>query len=70
MVTLMIIFPYIKFSTKGIEIRAGQAPVHKYIDHLADLVVTGKVKLNDIITHRMPLTDAPKAYKIFDEKKR
>ncbi|MES2565586.1 MAG: zinc-dependent alcohol dehydrogenase [Bacteroidota bacterium] len=62
-------FPLHQIFDKGIKIRAGQAPVHKYIDHLADLVVSGKVKLNDIITHRMPLKDAPKAYKIFDEKK-
>jgi S-(hydroxymethyl)glutathione dehydrogenase/alcohol dehydrogenase len=62
-------FPLHQIFDKGIKIRAGQAPVHKYIDELADLVVSGKVKLNDIITHRMPLTEAAKAYEIFDGKK-
>jgi S-(hydroxymethyl)glutathione dehydrogenase/alcohol dehydrogenase len=62
-------FPLHQIFDKGIKIRAGQAPVHKYIDHLAELVTSGKVKLNDIITHRMPLSDAPEAYKIFNEKK-
>jgi S-(hydroxymethyl)glutathione dehydrogenase / alcohol dehydrogenase len=28
-----------------------------------------KVKLNDIITHRLPLEKAPEAYDIFSEKK-
>lgn len=62
-------FPLHQIFDKGIKIRAGQAPVHKYIDHLADLVSSGKVKLNDIITHRMPLSDAPKAYEMFNDKK-
>jgi len=62
-------FPLHQIFDKGIKIRAGQAPVHKYIDHLVDLVTTGKIKLNDIITHRMPLSEAPNAYKLFNEKK-
>ncbi len=62
-------FPLHQIFDKGIKIRAGQAPVHKYIDNLADMVVTGKVKLNDIITHHMPLIQAPEAYKMFNDKK-
>ncbi|HET6228125.1 MAG TPA: hypothetical protein VFF27_17730 [Bacteroidia bacterium] len=36
---------------------------------LEKLVVEGKVKLDDIISHRLPLTEAPNAYKIFNDKK-
>ena len=53
---------------KGITIKQGQAPVLNYIDHLIDLVREEKVILDDIITHTLPLEEAAKGYKIFDEK--
>jgi S-(hydroxymethyl)glutathione dehydrogenase/alcohol dehydrogenase len=62
-------FPLHQIFDKGIKIRAGQAPVHKYIDMLENLVASGKITLNDIITHRLPLSEAPKAYEIFNDKK-
>lgn len=34
----------------------GQAPAHKHIDKLLEYVKQGKVRLDDIITHRLPLT--------------
>jgi alcohol dehydrogenase len=45
-----------------------QAPVQIYIDHLMQLVQTGKVTLNDIITHTLPLSEAPRGYEIFKNK--
>lgn len=62
-------FPLHQIFDKGITIKSGQAPAHKYIDHLERLVIENKVRLDDIISHRMPLTEAPNAYKIFAEKK-
>ncbi|MBO9153069.1 zinc-dependent alcohol dehydrogenase [Chitinophaga sp. GCM10012297] len=61
-------FPVHRMFDKGITIRQGQAPVHKYIDHLIELVVTGKVKLDDIISHTLPLSQAAHAYEIFNKK--
>ncbi len=61
-------FPLYQWFDKGIKLRGGQAPVHNYIDHLIDLVSTGKVTLEDIITHKVPLSDAAKMYEIFDKK--
>lgn len=61
-------FPLHQWFDKGIKMRGGQAPVHNYIDHLIDLVQTGKVTLNDIITHNVPLADASKMYDIFNNK--
>lgn len=61
-------FPVHQWFDKGIQIKGGQAPVHNYIDHLIDLVVTGKVVLEDIITHKVPLSDAAKMYDIFNKK--
>lgn len=61
-------FPLHQWFDKGLKIRGGQAPVHNYIDHLIDLVHTGKVQLDDIITHSVPLSEASKMYDIFNKK--
>jgi threonine dehydrogenase-like Zn-dependent dehydrogenase len=61
-------FPIGQFFDKGIIIKGGQAPAHKYIDELLKYVVEGKVKLDDIITHRLPLSQIAHGYKIFKEK--
>lgn len=62
-------FPLYRIFDKGITIKQGQAPVLNYIDKLIDLVNEGKVILDDIITHTLPLSDVTHGYKIFDEKK-
>ncbi len=61
-------FPIGQFFDKGIIIKGGQAPAHKYIDELLKYVIEGKVKLDDIITHRLPLSQIAHGYKIFKEK--
>jgi threonine dehydrogenase-like Zn-dependent dehydrogenase len=49
-------------------LKGGQAPAQKHIDILLDYVVNGKVKLDDIITHRLPLTEISRGYDIFKNK--
>ncbi len=61
-------FPLHQWFDKGIMLRGGQAPVQKYIDHLLSLVQEGKVTLNDIITHNVPLSEASRMYDIFNKK--
>ncbi|MNI57063.1 hypothetical protein D3C73_1121020 [compost metagenome] len=61
-------FPLFRIFDKGITIKQGQAPVLNYIDKLVGLVNDGKVVLDDIITHTLPLDQAAHGYKIFDEK--
>lgn len=61
-------FPIGQFFDKGITIRGGQAPAQKHIDKLMDFVVEGKVKLDDIITHRLPLSEIAHAYEIFNKR--
>jgi alcohol dehydrogenase len=61
-------FPIHRIFDKGITMRFGQAPVQKYIDLLLELVQSGKVVLDDIITHKLPLAEAPHAYDIFKKK--
>lgn len=61
-------FPIGQFFDKGITMVGGQAPAHKHIDTLLKYVQEGKVRLDDIITHRLPLSEVAHGYKIFKEK--
>ncbi|MEJ7912793.1 MAG: zinc-dependent alcohol dehydrogenase [Chitinophagaceae bacterium] len=61
-------FPIGQFFDKAITLKGGQAPAHKHIDALLKYVVEGKVRLDDIITHRLPLSEVAHGYKIFQEK--
>ncbi|WBA40408.1 zinc-dependent alcohol dehydrogenase [Hymenobacter canadensis] len=62
-------FPIGQFFDKGITLRGGQAPAQKHIDKLLQYVIEGKVVLDDIISHRLPLSEAAHGYDIFRNKK-
>ena len=62
-------FPLGQVFDKGIKFAFGQAPVQRYIDELMELLKQQKIRLDDIITHRLPLADAPRAYDLFSAKK-
>jgi len=61
-------FPIGQIFDKGITIHSGQALVHRYIDELISWLDEDKIKLDDIITHRLPLADAAKGYQVFNDK--
>ncbi|WP_028788994.1 zinc-dependent alcohol dehydrogenase [Terrimonas ferruginea] len=61
-------FPLGQFFDKGIIMRGGQAPAHKHIDKLLGYVQEGKVRLDDIITHRLPLSKIADGYSMFKNK--
>jgi S-(hydroxymethyl)glutathione dehydrogenase/alcohol dehydrogenase len=62
-------FPMHRIFDKGLTMRFGQSYVHRYIDQLFEMVRDGKVVLNDIITHKIPLSEAAHGYDIFKHKK-
>ena len=62
-------FPVGQFFDKGITLRGGQAPAHKHIDRLLEHVANGDVRLDDIISHTLPLSRAAYGYDIFRNKK-
>jgi threonine dehydrogenase-like Zn-dependent dehydrogenase len=62
-------FPIHQFFDKGITIKGGQAPAQKHIDRLLKHVSDGDVRLDDIISHRLPLSQAAHGYQIFRDKK-
>ena len=61
-------FPVGRIFNKGITINQRQSFDHRNIDHLPNLVVQGKVVLDDIVSHVLPLTENARAYDIFKKK--
>jgi threonine dehydrogenase-like Zn-dependent dehydrogenase len=53
---------------KGLTIKTGQTHVHRYVPRLLDLIRSGKIDPSFVVTHRMPLSQAPHGYEIFREK--
>jgi S-(hydroxymethyl)glutathione dehydrogenase/alcohol dehydrogenase len=61
-------FPLGQLFDKGVIVRMGQALAHVFVDELLELVRGGKLRADDIITHRLRLDQAPAAFKAFDAK--
>ena len=56
------------FFSKGQSMETGQCNVKAYNRQLRDLIHVGKAKPSFIVSQRLPLSDAPDAYKHFDER--
>jgi glutathione-independent formaldehyde dehydrogenase len=54
------------FWFKGQHMGTGQCPVKRYNRHLRSLIAQNKVKPSWIVSHDLPLDQAPEAYKHFD----
>ena len=61
-------FDYGTFWFKGQHIGSGQAPVKKYNRQLRDLIASGKAEPSFIVSHELPLDQAPEAYEHFDNR--
>ncbi|KYC39815.1 glutathione-dependent formaldehyde dehydrogenase [Scytonema hofmannii PCC 7110] len=57
------------FMNKGLTMKTGQTHVHKYLHTLLDRVQNGDIDPSFVITHRLPLEQAPHGYEIFKHKK-
>ncbi len=62
-------FDFGQFWVKGQHVATGQANVKAYNRKLCNLIAAGKAKPSWIISHELPLDQAPEAYKSFDERK-
>jgi glutathione-independent formaldehyde dehydrogenase len=60
--------PWGKLWEKGITVGRGQAPVKRYNVRLRDLIIAGRARPSFIVSHRLPLSDAPSAYEHFDRR--
>jgi threonine dehydrogenase-like Zn-dependent dehydrogenase len=54
---------------RSLTIRTGQAHVQRYMRPLLDKIENGDIDPSFVVTHRMPLEDAPLAYDMFKNKK-
>jgi threonine dehydrogenase-like Zn-dependent dehydrogenase len=59
-------FDFGNFWFKGQRMGTGQAPIKRYNRHLRNLITADKVKPSWIVSHDLPLDQAPEAYKHFD----
>jgi threonine dehydrogenase-like Zn-dependent dehydrogenase len=53
---------------KALRLRMGQTHVHRYLRPLLERVERGELDAREIITHHLPLDEAPHAYEIFRDK--
>jgi threonine dehydrogenase-like Zn-dependent dehydrogenase len=53
---------------KGLTIKTGQTHVHKYVPKLLESIRQGCIDPSFVVTHRLPLEEAPRAYEIFRAK--
>lgn len=61
-------FPLGHLFERNISLKMGQAPVIHLMPKLFDLITAGKFDPTDIITHKLPLEEASKAYQLFSNR--
>ena len=60
-------FPIGALMEKGLQVKTGQTHVHKYLRPLLEMIGEGKIDTTFLISHRLPLEQAPEGYKMFKE---
>jgi 2-desacetyl-2-hydroxyethyl bacteriochlorophyllide A dehydrogenase len=53
---------------KGLQLRLGLANVIAHVDRVLALIEAGKLDPSPLVTHHMPLNQAPEAYKVYDNR--
>jgi threonine dehydrogenase-like Zn-dependent dehydrogenase len=61
--------PFGAAMNKGLTWKMGQTHMHRYMEPLLSKIMADEIDISAIITHRLKLDDAPKGYKLFQEKK-
>jgi threonine dehydrogenase-like Zn-dependent dehydrogenase len=62
--------PMLTLFDKQIQLRMGQANVHRWVPEILPLLVEGDpLGVDDFATHRIPLEQAPQAYADFQHKR-
>jgi threonine dehydrogenase-like Zn-dependent dehydrogenase len=56
------------FMNKGLTLRSGQTHVQRYTAPLLEQIEAGEIDPSFIVTHRLPLEQAPEAYRTFRDK--
>ncbi|MFF3950852.1 glutathione-independent formaldehyde dehydrogenase [Streptomyces sp. NPDC001902] len=53
---------------KGLRLGTGQCNVKRYNRQLRDMIIEGRARPSFVVSHELPLTDAPSAYEKFDKR--
>lgn len=53
---------------KGLTFKLGQTHVQRFMPELLALILEGRLRPDEVITHRLPLSQAAAGYKLFDKK--
>ena len=61
-------FPLGAFMQKGLTLKTGQTHVQHYLPGLLDAIMEGKIDTTFLISHRLPLEQAPEGYRMFHDK--
>ena len=61
-------FPLGQAMAKGLTLKSGQTHVQRYTRPLLEKIEAGEIDPSFVITHRLPLEEAPGAYKTFRDK--
>jgi threonine dehydrogenase-like Zn-dependent dehydrogenase len=61
-------FPLGAFFGKGLKMAAGQCDAQRFLPELLQRVLAGDFDMTSLISHRLTLEDAPKAYEMFCDK--
>ena len=61
-------FPMGSFMNRSLTMKTGQAHVHRYMKPLLERIQNGDIDPSFVITHTMPLDEAPQAYDMFNKK--
>jgi len=62
-------FPMGTVMNRALTIRSAQCPVQRYMKPLLERIQAGEIDPSFIITHRLPLEEAPRGYDLFKHKK-
>ena len=58
-------FPLGAFMEKGLQLKTGQTHVQRYLKPLLEKIQAGEIDTTWLISHRLPLEEAPKGYENF-----
>jgi threonine dehydrogenase-like Zn-dependent dehydrogenase len=61
-------FPMGAVMNRSLTIKSGQCHVHRYMQPLLDRILNGEIDPSFVVTHTIPLGDAPRGYEMFVNK--
>lgn len=61
-------FTPIEAYDKNLTYKTGRCPARHFMDRTLDIVAGGRYDLGAIVSHRLPLSDGPRGYRIFAER--